>query len=146
MGAGDRGESLIELLVAITIMGIAVVAIVGGIGTAVLMSDIHRKQATAGTAARDFGEAIENQVMAGGYVPCAAPAKYAAPNGYQPPGGFTSSVTAVKYWAGGAWAASCGTDSGLQQVTVQVASTDGRATEKLVVVLRRSCGLKDTLC
>lgn len=146
MGAGDRGETLLELLIAVAIMGVAVLAIVGGIGVGVVMSDVHRKQATAGTAVRDFGEAVENQVMAGGYVPCAAPAKYAAPAGFSAPTGFTSSVSAVRYWSSGAWASTCGTDSGLQQVTVQVASTDGRASEQLAVVVRRNCGLKDALC
>jgi type II secretory pathway pseudopilin PulG len=146
MSADERGETLLELLIAVAIMGIAVVAIVGGIGVGVLMSDVHRKQATAGTSARDFGEAIENQVAGGGYVPCAAPAKYAAPAGYASPTGFTSSVAAVRYWSAGAWASTCGADSGLQQVTVQVASADGRASERLVVVVRRACGLKDALC
>ena len=146
MAADDRGETLLELLIAVAIMGVAVVAIVGGIGVGVLMSDVHRKQATAGTAARDFGEAVENQVAAGGYFPCAAPAKYAAPAGFTLPSGFTSSVASVRYWSGGAWAGTCGADSGLQQVTVQVASTDGRASERLVVVVRRACGLKDALC
>lgn len=146
MRAGDRGESLLELLVAVAILGVAVAAIIGGVGVSVLMSDVHRKQATAGAGVRDFGEAIENQVMAGGYFACAAPAKYAAPAGFTTPAGFTSSVASVKYWTGSAWAATCGTDSGLQQLTLQVASGDGRANEKLVVVVRKRCGLGEALC
>lgn len=146
METDDRGETLLELLIAVAILGIAVVAIVGGIGVGVLMSDVHRKQATAGTAARDFGEAIEHKVLAGGYVLCASPSSYAAPPGYTAPTGFTSSVTSVRYWSGTAWGSSCGADSGLQQVNVRVASTDGRASEQLTVVVRRGCGLKDALC
>jgi len=143
---GDRGESLLELLVAVAILGVAVAAIIGGVGVSVLMSDVHRKQATAGAGVRDFGEAIENQVMAGGYFPCAAPAKYAAPAGFTTPSGFTSSVASVKYWTGSAWAGTCGTDSGLQQLTLQVASGDGRAREQLVVVVRKRCGLGEAPC
>jgi type II secretory pathway pseudopilin PulG len=146
MRADDRGESLLELLVAVAILGVAVAAIIGGVGVSVLMSDVHRKQATAGAGVRDFGEAIENQVMAGGYFACAAPAKYAAPAGFATPAGFASSVTAVKYWTGSAWSATCGTDSGLQQLTLQVASGDGRAREQLVVVVRKRCGLGEAPC
>jgi len=141
MAGDDRGESLLELLVAVTIMGIAVTAIVGGIGVSVLMSDIHRKQATSGTVVRDYGEAI----MAGGYVPCANPASYPAAAG-SIPSGYSASVSSLKYWTGSAWSNSCGTDKGLQQLTVQVASTDGRASERLVVVVRKRCGLSDPLC
>ena len=45
--ARDRGESLIELLVAVVILGTAVVAVVGGLGTALMMSTLQRKQAEA---------------------------------------------------------------------------------------------------
>jgi type II secretory pathway pseudopilin PulG len=62
----DRGETLIELIVALAIMGITVVAIVSGIATGIVMSDIHRKQATAGAVVRQYAEAIENDVAAGG--------------------------------------------------------------------------------
>ena len=44
----ERGESLLELMISVTILGVAVVAVVAGLGTAVLVSDAHRKQATAG--------------------------------------------------------------------------------------------------
>jgi prepilin-type N-terminal cleavage/methylation domain-containing protein len=43
----SSGETLVELLVAMSILGVAVVALVSGIGTSVLVSDVHRKEATA---------------------------------------------------------------------------------------------------
>jgi hypothetical protein len=51
----------------------------------------------------------------------------------------------MRYWSGSAWQSSCTTDLGLQQLTVQVASDDGRATERVDVVLRKPCGL-ETSC
>ncbi|MDQ1740524.1 MAG: hypothetical protein QOE53_2176, partial [Pseudonocardiales bacterium] len=55
----DRGETLLELLIALAIMSIAVVAIVGGLVAGIAMSDIHRKQSTAGAAVRDYAENVE---------------------------------------------------------------------------------------
>ena len=140
MRRDDRGESLIELLIALSIMGTAVVALAAGLVTSVTVSDIHRKQATAQQYVRGYAEAIENTVAGGGYVGCATTASYASPNGFSVPTGYTKSVAAVKYWTGSAWSTSCGTDSGLQQVTTVVSSVDGRASERLVVVVRKPCG------
>jgi prepilin-type N-terminal cleavage/methylation domain-containing protein len=146
--AGDRGETLIEVLIAVAIMSVAVVAVVGGLVTCVLVTDIHRKQAVAGGAVRDYAEAIENAVAAGGYVPCASAASYASPTGFAAPSGYTRSVVAgsLRYFNGGAWQAGCTTDTGLQRLTVQVASDDGRASERLLVVLRRPCRVSDPPC
>jgi type II secretory pathway pseudopilin PulG len=147
----DRGETLVELLMTIVIMGIAVVSIVGGLVTAIQMSDVHRKQATGGAYAQDYAESVDRYVAAGHYAACAgqpgqpdytaAFASVALPVGYQAP------VASYRYWdptwAPGSsvspWLTTCSvaTDQGLQQVTVQVQSNDGRATERAVVVVRR---------
>lgn len=140
--AADRGETLLELVIALAILGIAVVAIVGGLSAAVMLSDVHRKQAAAGVAVRDYAEAMQTSVATGHYTACAAP----SPVTFTPPTGYTSSILAVRFWNGSAWQPSCTTDIGLQRLTLQVASIDGRAAERLEVVLRKPCGLTDTLC
>ena len=66
-GRRDAGESLIELLIAVAIMGIAVVAVVGLITTGIVMSDIHHKQAIAGAYVRDYAEYVENFVAVGNF-------------------------------------------------------------------------------
>ena len=45
---------------------------------------------------------------------------------------------------GSAWSASCGSDTGLQQLTLAVSSADTRAVERLVLVLRKPCGTGST--
>ncbi|TDP96770.1 type IV pilus modification PilV family protein [Labedaea rhizosphaerae] len=139
----EAGETLLELLIAVTIMGIALVAIVGGLVTTILISDVHRKQAVAGAFARDYGAAIQNVVAAGGYQPCNAPTYAGAVLGTP---GYTKSITGSWYWNGSSWQATCGTDTGLQKVRVQVRSTDGRAVESVDVVLRKPCRISDPSC
>ncbi|RZU18612.1 hypothetical protein EV645_0808 [Kribbella rubisoli] len=141
----ERGESLLELVVAIALMGVAVVAVMAGLTTTVLMSDTQRKQATAVTTVRNYAEALQQYVADGHYVPCAS--SYAVP-GFTPPAGFTARVVSgsVQYWTGVLWLPLCLPDRGLQRLRVSVASTDGRAAETLDVVLRKPCRLGDPPC
>jgi Tfp pilus assembly protein PilV len=135
---GDRGESLIEVTMSVLILSIAVVALLGGLVTAVIMSDVHRKQAQAGTVVRAYAEAVQLSIATGGYKPCGAPSDY--PN-LAATTGFTGVVTRVWYWNGATFAPSpCGTDAGVQQLTLQVNSTvDSRVSETLQVVIRKPC-------
>jgi type II secretory pathway pseudopilin PulG len=138
----ERGESLLELLIGLAIMSIAVVAVVGGLVSSIMASDIHRKQSTAGAAVRDYAENVEKYVAGTGYTSCASPSAYAPGTvGFSAPAGYTASAVTMRYWSGTAWTAgSCSSDLGLQQLTIQVASSDTRATEQLVLVLRKPCG------
>jgi Tfp pilus assembly protein PilV len=141
----DGGESLLEVLVALVIVGIAVVAVIGGLLTSVSVSDSHRKQASAAAFARNYAENVTTFVAGGGYSPCSSTAAY-TPSvvGFSVPSGFSATTVLVRYWINGAWTTSgctATTDTGVQQVTVQVASPDGRASEQLVVVVRKPCGV-----
>jgi len=140
----DAGETLIELIIAVAIMGIAVVAIVGGIATSIMMSDIHRKQTTAGAYVRSYAEAVQAYVAAGNFDAGASPkygpskvlpsswATFLAPNT-----GFNSPKISVQCWNGTAFDNSCGSGTTVQKVTLTVSSTDSRASESLVVVVRK---------
>jgi type II secretory pathway pseudopilin PulG len=142
--ADDRGETLLETLIATVLLGLAVVAVIGSLLAAVQLSDVHRKQANAGAVARDYAETVTRYVAAGGYVPCAAGTAYLpAKVGFPSPTGYTATTT-VRYWTGSAWTSTCSTDIGLQLATVQARSVDGRAAEELAVVLRKPCGQGST--
>lgn len=136
----DGGETLIELLVAIAVMGIAAVAIVGSLTTGILVSGIHRNEATAGAAVRGYAEAIETSIAAGNYVDCASTSSYSASAvAFAAPTGFVISAYTITYWTGSAWGSCTTPDGGVQRVTLTVSSADGKAVESLAVILRKPC-------
>ena len=139
----ERGETLLELVIAIALMGLAIVAVMAGLTTTVLLSDVQKKEATAGTLVRSYAEALQQFVAGGHYVACAS--SYVVP-GFAVPEGFTAKTGSVQYWTGGLWLPLCLPDRGLQKVRVSVASADGRASEYLDVVLRKPCRVEDPPC
>jgi type II secretory pathway pseudopilin PulG len=142
----EGGETLVEVLVAVTILGVAGVAILAGLQLSVTTSDIHRKQTTGGAYARSYAEAIEAYVASapGHYVACAGANAYSSATvGFagELPSGYTATQTpALRVPPDGGAAGPCsGGDTGVQQVDVTVSSRDGRASERLTVILRRPC-------
>lgn len=144
-GSGDEGETLVEVLATIVIMGITVVAILGAIANAILLSTTHRKQAAAGAYVRAFAEAIENNVAAStsAYAPCGAATTYQ--NLYPQPSGYVRTA-AIKYWDGSQFQSTCTTDTGIQQLRLQVSSADGKVNESLTIIIREPCRTTDPSC
>jgi type II secretory pathway pseudopilin PulG len=134
---GDQGETLLELIMAIVILGVCVVAIGTGIALSVKVSAIHRDQATASAFLHNYAESLQDT-----YTACdgATPPDYVAVGSLVAPPTFSPPVAAVKFWDPAAASFSLttcpGTDPGLQQVRLTLASVDGFVSESLVVVLR----------
>jgi Tfp pilus assembly protein PilV len=155
--SNDEGETLIEVLFAVAIMGITVVALVGGIATTILMSDMHRKQATAGACVRNYAEAVAAYVAADspasqanfekdatpdyssstigftaptGQLPCDVNSDDALPH----PARFVTTKPPVLCWVDTQFSDSCPTASveqhAVQQLTLNVASADSVAGQR----------------
>jgi hypothetical protein len=143
----DRGETLIELLVAMLIMGTATVAVVGGLGTAILMSDVHRKQATIAVFMDTYAAKI-NGAVAGtnGYKECAGPTTYPS---YDPGLPYKAKIESVRFWNGTTYATPCtiGSDPGVQLLTLHV-WFEGipRVDRYMDIVIRRPCRATDAPC
>ncbi|GAB4008371.1 type II secretion system protein [Nocardioides ultimimeridianus] len=150
----DRGETLVEVLAAVAVLGIAGVAVLAGLMLAIKASDIHRKQTSGSAYVRSFAEAIQSYVASGNYKPCGS----AGTNAYKVsavtdvlnlPSGYTATQGAAKSLnqAGGTGAcAVAADDTGLEQLTLHVASTDGKANESVVIVLRKPCASGQGAC
>jgi type II secretory pathway pseudopilin PulG len=124
--AGERGESLAELIVAIAILGIAVVTIVSAMGAGILLSDRHRQQTTAGTVLDSAAEWEKSQPY-----DTNCPASYTVPT---PPAktGFPVAVT-VTYLDDSGATVSCSSDTALQAVALNVTSPSGFVSSVTVV-------------
>lgn len=149
----DRGESLVEVLVTVIVLGIAGVAILAGLELTVKSSDLGRKQATGGSYARSLAEAIQDYVNSGSgkYKPCAPLNYYTGLSGSTSPlaqaalpPGYSAAETTAQTWSGptSKWV-TCSVDNGAQLITLTVTSTgSGTAhvsTEQLTVVIRNPC-------
>lgn len=145
---GERGVSLIETLVAVSLLGIAVVAIVAGFRTILDASEVARGASSASVVARNTEVFLE----AAPYLTCGTAAGYqgALTDGFTAPSGSTVTVTGVQYWktrkttdptpptdtSAEFWSTCYPTkarpveeaDNGLQQITYEVSTRSGEKT------------------
>jgi prepilin-type N-terminal cleavage/methylation domain-containing protein len=132
----EHGFTLVEMLLAVAILGLGVVTVLGGMMTSITSADVDRSAAVAAGAVRAYAEAVAGDA----YSSCAT--SYPA-TGFTAPAGYSTTLT-VAYWdptaggGAGAFVATCpASDSGLQRVTLTVTATDGRAEEQLQIAKRR---------
>jgi len=162
--AHDRGETLVELLVAITILGMTVVATVGGLTTSIMASNWHQKHAAAGVQVRAFAEAIQGFVVHNsGYMECAPVGYYQI---YTPPPGFTAVVSDIAYWnpvapftpaplptagpspapaTAGSFGGTC-QNGGVQRLSLRVSVDGSTITEQMDIYVRQPCLPGAPLC
>lgn len=129
--------SLIEVVMAVFVMGVAFAVVVGGLSTAIIGSDLQRRQANADVALRNAAETIA-------YDPCGTATSYTPPSS---PPGLTVTVDRVSYWNGSdqfvagpgpdTAPATCATDPPLQLLELQVTSSSGRLVSRTLQVVKR---------
>ena len=131
----DDGETLIEILISIAILGIVVVGLGAAIAFAVRASGIHRGQAEASRYLHNYAETLQTK-----YQPCAdnPSAAYVADlAALGTPTGYSAPTVDVAVWDGTSFGGSCQSpDPGLQRLTLTLTSTAGQGNESLVVVIR----------
>jgi type II secretory pathway pseudopilin PulG len=122
--AGEAGDTLAEVLVALTILAAAIVFIVGAMATAFTVSSRHRRQAQAITFLTSAAENVKSQAL-NPYVACASANPPYNPN-VAVPGGWQLTLNQWKNIDAAGSAVNCPAgDTKVQQMTVTVTTNDG---------------------
>ena len=122
--SSEAGETLVEMLIAIVIIGIAVTAILGALLTSMTASTQHRGLAVEDTLLRSYAEQAKQQIelqtptSSTSYQPSCQPSYSVS----WPPAGFVDS-------------SACQSDTGLQLITLTASGPSG-LTQQLSFVVR----------
>jgi type II secretory pathway pseudopilin PulG len=157
---GTRGESLIEVLITVSIVGIGVVAIVTSVGSLFQLSGVSREESQADQLLVRYAEnliAVPYQTCTSGSTPYTAAEVTAIPSTNLPdaitvgapgtaaarPNAFELSINSVSYWNGdlspATFSATCPpSDLGSQELTLLVHAGDGSLDRTMMIVKRAS--------
>ncbi len=144
-GRSEAGDTLVEVLIAIAILGIASVAILFAFATSITGSSEHRTLAAIDVALRSASQDAVSQVQfsaAAPYKSCAVPTDYGQVAFNNLPSGYTASITAVSYWTGSTatptftFSSTCAAGStNPQLLTISVISTATHASQNVNAVV-----------
>jgi type II secretory pathway pseudopilin PulG len=139
-GSGDEGETLVELLVSIALLGIASIAIMASITMGLKASALSAGLAQNQNLLRNWAEVLN----ATPYIDCATASSYGVPIGMNVPSNVDLVVTEVAYWDEGtsSFIGSCSTDEGAQRLTLQTtveSGTNQPSVNELKIVIRKPC-------
>lgn len=134
----EAGETLLEILIAVAILGICFAAVLGGLGTAVRVSGIHRQQAYDTNYLRALAQSLQAQT----FDPCSAghTSNYSTANILPAGSGYTLSIGPVEHLNSGSFTTACPAVDELQRLTLTVTPPDSRAAEPVLqplVILKR---------
>jgi type II secretory pathway pseudopilin PulG len=161
----EAGETLLEVMVAMMVLGISVVAILGAFIVATRTGTFNNQQSAADLVLRDFAETLKGRgpTSIGSasydatYLPCETLGTTGRYPTYTPPAPnatYRATITKIEYLSGYSgtapvWRAqdqSCpaGGDQGLERLTLQATTpssvTDNTALETTTIVKRNTAG------
>ena len=137
------GTTLIELILAVFMLGTSTVAILGAFATLIKTSDLTRKTGDAGSTLAAVAEAVADNVRNPYDVSCNPPAYdpiagVELPDSLTQPGDVT--IVSVKYWNGATFGAACFDATvpawRLQLIEINVHTADGKVNRTISAVKR----------
>ncbi|MEZ5233217.1 MAG: hypothetical protein R2755_17050 [Acidimicrobiales bacterium] len=134
-GDPEAGTTLVEVLVAVMILGVAVVGLMSALAFLYKATDTHRRLTTASATTQQALEIVADPLQTG-WAPCAtAVASYQASLDAQ---GLTGvAVTEVRQWDGTDWQ-DCSSVASLPLQRITVSVPDGPAAATASIVKRGS--------
>jgi type II secretory pathway pseudopilin PulG len=153
----ESGESLVEILATVAILGIAMTAVFGTIWTSLRVADYHRKTVNADAVVRNFAESMQENTGTFAYIPCATLTGATKYPTYSPPSpntDYEAVITKIEYLTGYSssqptWqdsSAGCpsGGDQGAQRLTLRAdgptSAPQLRGVETLTIIKRDARG------
>jgi prepilin-type N-terminal cleavage/methylation domain-containing protein len=159
---GDRGDTLIEVLIALVVIGICAVALLGALTTTLSSSGEHRSLAAVNTVEMSLADQVKSavQLQTSAHWPSGTGSNPDCPSSgtltqwYQntsnvpipstftsvPYNGYSVTLTNAQYWddSSNVWTSSCpASATGVQKVTVKVSAPNNGPTDTLDVVVRK---------
>ncbi len=133
----DAGETLIELLISVMLLGLAVITMLGGLLVLTASSVFYEDETQVQNGLYDWA----STVAAMPYTDCVTAG--AVPGPPDLPAKYTATVTSVEYWNGSAFTATCpSSDTGVARLGLRIgAPLAGYPgfSKSLVVVIRKPC-------
>jgi type II secretory pathway pseudopilin PulG len=96
----EAGETLLEILITMVVLGIGVVAVMGLMASTIIGSDAHRNQAAAEVVAREYGELIKQKQRSldpVDFVPCPGETELEPAPAFDPDG-WNVAIESVEWW------------------------------------------------
>src|SRR3984957_16809217 len=141
----EAGDSLIEVLIALTVISLTAVALLLAFGTSIAGSGEDSHIATFDTALRTASAEVTSfiqQQPSANFANCSGASQYSTPGSISLPSGYSARVTAVAYWNGSGFTsaqppgASCppgALPNSPQQLTISVSYKSTSSTITTVV-------------
>ena len=131
---GDRGDTLIEILITLVIVGLAGIAILGAYTMSINATADYRNVATLNTVLTDASQSAISQIQqqtSPFFTPCVKgdPTNASVVNTYKSdvvfnaPSGYSVAVTAVEYLNGTTFTSACSTPTAPQEVFATATNT-----------------------